>query len=45
MKRRYWNLAGMLHPKKYTSWYTFRCCYGNMLGPSAFLFKIKYYQL
>ena len=29
------NLAGMLHPMKYTSC-TFWCCYGNMLGSSLF---------
>ena len=41
MKPRYWNLARMWHPKKYTRWYTFWCCYGNMFGSSPFLFKIK----
>ena len=40
MKQCYWNLAGMLHPTK-----TFWCCYGNMLGSSLFLFKIRYYHL
>ena len=30
----YWNLAGMLHLTKYTRWYTFWCCYGDMLGSS-----------
>ena len=34
MKQCYWNLVGMLHPIKYTRWYTFWCCYGNMLGSS-----------
>ena len=29
-----WNLAGMLHPTKYTRWCPFWCCYGNMLGSS-----------
>ena len=45
MKQCYWNLAGMLHPTKYTRWYTLWCCYGNMLGSSPFPLKIKYYQL
>ena len=44
MKQFYWNLAGMLHPTKSTGWYTVWCCYGNMLGSSPFLFKIKYYH-
>ena len=34
MKQCYWNLAGMLHPTKYNRWYTFWCCYGNMLVSS-----------
>ena len=34
MKQCYWNLAGMLHPTKYTRWYTFWCCYSNMLVSS-----------
>ena len=45
MKQFYWNLAGMLHPTKYTGWCTVWCCYVNMLGSSPFLFKIKYYHL
>ena len=32
MKQCHWNFAGMLHPMKYTRWYIFWCCYGNMLG-------------
>ena len=39
MKQCYWNLAGMFHPKKYTRWYTFLCCYGNMLGSSLLLLQ------
>ena len=34
MKQCYWNLAGTLHLTKYTRWYTFWCCCGNMLGSS-----------
>ena len=36
IKQCYWNLPGMLHPTRYTRWYTFWCCYGNMLGFSPF---------
>ena len=39
MKQCYSNLAGKLHPEKYTRWYTLWCCYGNMLGSSPFLLK------
>ena len=34
MKQCYWNLAGTLHPTKYNRWYTFWCCYSNMLVSS-----------
>ena len=34
MKQCYWNLLGLLHPTKYTTWYKFWCCYGNILGSS-----------
>ena len=34
MKQCYWNLAGMLYLVKYIRWYTFWCCYGNMLSSS-----------
>ena len=39
MKQCYCNLAGMLHPKKYTRWYTFWCCYGTVLGSSLLLLR------
>ena len=43
MKQCYWNLAGMLHLTKYTGWFTFWCCYGNMIGSSLLPLKIKFF--